>query len=332
MELTVVIAMNILFITSGFQGVYAFFEQRIAEALQKAGHHCRAFQPGSVLNELKLNQPFWQPQLILLMGGLKAPEPVLEFIRQSGVKSAVWMTEDPYYMDWTAPLIAYFDYIFTIDQAAVEHYRVLGHPRVYHLPLGTDPDLFHPAAVSEEYTSDICLVGVPYSNRIELIKALLAGTAYRIQLVGRGWGRYYHEWKQGANRNVELMNAWVPPETAAKFYNGAKIVLNIHRPSAEKYNRNRAGIIATSINNRTFDAASCEAFQLTDYKSGLRHQFGEGTQVVSYQDKHDLLQKIHYYMAHDDERKRMAEAARQQVLAAHTFEHRIHDLLMNVQA
>ncbi|MFC6649326.1 CgeB family protein [Paenibacillus rhizoplanae] len=324
--------MNILFITSGFQGVYAFFEQRIAEALQKAGHHCRAFQPGSVLNELKLNQPFWQPQLILLMAGVKVPEPVLEFIRQSGVKSAVWMTEDPYYMDWTAPLIAYFDYVFTIDQAAVEHYRALGHPRVNHLPLGTDPDLFHPAAVTEEYSSDICLVGVPYSNRIELIEALLAGTAYRIQLVGRGWGRYYHKWKHNANRNVELVNTWVQPETAAKFYNGAKIVLNIHRPSAEKYNRNQSGIIATSINNRTFDAASCEAFQLTDYKSGLRHQFEEGTQVVSYQDKYDLLQKIHYYMAHDDERQRIAEAARQQVLAAHTFEHRIHDLLMNVQA
>ncbi|MFD2879980.1 glycosyltransferase [Paenibacillus rhizoplanae] len=54
--------------------------------------------------------------------------------------------------------------------------------------------------------------------------------------------------------------------------------------------------------------------------------------MVSYQDKYDLLQKIHYYMAHDDERQRIAEAARQQVLAAHTFEHRIHDLLMNVQA
>ncbi|MFD2879982.1 DUF3880 domain-containing protein [Paenibacillus rhizoplanae] len=140
------------------------------------------------MNELKLNQPFWQPQLILLMAGVKVPEPVLEFIRQSGVKSAVWMTEDPYYMDWTAPLIAYFDYVFTIDQAAVEHYRALGHPRVNHLPLGTDPDLFHPAAVTEEYSSDICLVGVPYSNRIELIEALLAGTAYRIQLVGRGVG------------------------------------------------------------------------------------------------------------------------------------------------
>lgn len=120
--------MNILFITSGFQGVYSFFEQRIAEALQKAGHHCRALQPDSALGELKLNQPFWQPELILLMAGLKVSEPVLECIRQSGVKSAVWMTEDPYYMDWTAPLIAYFDYIFTIDQAAVEHYQALGHP------------------------------------------------------------------------------------------------------------------------------------------------------------------------------------------------------------
>lgn len=324
--------MNILFITSGFRAVYTFFEQSIAAALQKAGHYCELFTPSSGLHSLALKQQSLQPDLILVMAGLKITGPMLDFIQKSRVKTAIWMTEDPYYMDWTVPLISYFDYIFTIDQAALMEYEQLGHPRVCHLPLGTDPDLFHPAAVSEEYRSDICLVGVPYSNRIELIEALLAGTAYRIQLVGRGWSRYYHEWQNNSNRNVELVNAWVWPETAANYYNGAKIVLNIHRPSAEKYNRNRAGIIATSINNRTFDAASCEAFQLTDFRSGLRHQFEEGKQVVSYQDKHDLLQKIHYYMAHDDERKRIAEAARQQVLAAHTFEHRVHDLLMNVQA
>ncbi|MEK3716735.1 CgeB family protein [Paenibacillus sp. FSL R7-0333] len=324
--------MNILFITSGFRAVYYFFEQSIVDAFRKAGHRCESFTLKSGLDALKLKQQSLQPDLILVLAGLKITTPVLEFIQQTKGKSAIWLTEDPYYMDWTVSLIPYFDYIFTIDQAALEQYRQLGHPHVNHLPLGTDPCLFHPSEVSEEYESDICLVGVPYSNRIELIEFLLQRTDYRIQIVGRGWGRYYNEWVKQPGQTIELVNAWVKPETAVNYYNGAKIVLNIHRPSAEKYNRNRAGIIATSINNRTFDAASCEAFQLTDYRSGLRHQFEEGNQVVSYQDKHDLLQKIHYYMAHDDERKRIAEAARQQVLAAHTFEHRVHDLLMNVQA
>ncbi|NQX44490.1 glycosyltransferase [Paenibacillus tritici] len=323
--------MNILFITSGFRAVYYFFEQSIVEAFQKAGHPCESFSLRSGLDALKLKQQSLQPDLILVLAGLKITTPMLEFIQQTKGKSAIWLTEDPYYMDWTVSLAPYFDYIFTIDQAALEQYRQLGHPHVYHLPLGTDPGLFHPSEVSEEYRSDICLVGVPYSNRIELIEFLLQRTDYRLQIVGRGWGRYYNEWMKQPGQTVALVNAWVKPETAVNYYNGAKIVLNIHRLSDEKYNRNRAGIIAKSINNRTFDAAGCEAFQLTDYKAELNQHFEEGSEMISYQNKEELLEKIHYYMVHDDERRQIAVAARQRVVTAHTFGHRIDHLLRQLQ-
>lgn len=324
--------MNILFITSGFRAVYYFFEQSIVEALHNAGHHSETFALNNGLNALRLKKESLQPDLIMVMAGLKISKDMLEFIKQSKVKSAVWMTEDPYYMDWTVPLITYFDYIFTIDQAALEQYQQLGHPQVYHLPLGTDPEIFHPARVSEEFTSDICLVGVPYSNRIELVEFLLERTDYQIQIVGRGWGKYYYEWIQNAYRNLNLVNAWVKPETVVNYYNGSKIVLNSHRPSNEKYNKNRIGIIAKSINNRTFDAASCEAFQLTDFKEELANYFDGSKEVISYLDKPDLLEKIHYYIAHDKERKQIAEEARKRVLTSHTFEHRIHHLLMKIQS
>lgn len=323
--------MNILLITSGFQGVYSFFEQRIAGALQKAGHHCASFQPGSVQSVFRLKQQLRQPDFILLMAGVRIPQAVLEFIRQSGVKSAVWMTEDPYYMDWTAPIAGYFNYIFTIEEAALEQYKALGHPRVYHLPLGTDPALFCPSPVSTEFESDVCLVGVPYRNRIEIIDFLLADTDYHIQLVGRGWGRYVQEWSRNSGPRIGLVNAWVKPETAANYYNGAKIVLNIHRLSDERYNRNRMGVEARSINNRTYDTAACAAFQLTDYRIGLGGQFEEGTEIISYQNQQDFLQKLRYYMDHEQERRQIAEAAKQRVLAAHTFEHRIQQLLETVQ-
>ncbi|QQZ62826.1 glycosyltransferase [Paenibacillus sonchi] len=324
--------MKILFITSGFRAVYYFFEQSIVEAFQNAGHDCEPFTLNMGLNALQLMKESLQPDLIVAMGGLKISKPILEFLKQTKVKSAIWMTEDPYYMDWTIPLITYFDYIFTIDQAALEQYKRLGHPHVYHLPLGTDPAMYRSTPVSEEFTSDICLVGVPYSNRIELIEFLLQRTDYQIQIVGRGWGKYNNEWTKNLYRGLDLVNAWVRPETVVNYYNGSKIVLNIHRPSHEKYNKNRMGIIAKSINNRTFDAASCEAFQLIDSKEELVNHFEEGKEIVSFEDKHDLLEKIHYYIAHDEERKRMAKKARQRVLTSHTFQHRIDHLLMKVQS
>lgn len=324
--------MKIIFITSGFRAVYYFFEQSVVEAFQNAGHYCEPFTLNNGLNALKLMEQSLQPDLILAMAGLKISKPILEFLKQTKVKSAIWMTEDPYYMDWTIPLSTYFDYIFTIDQAALEQYKRLGHPYVYHLPLGTDPEIFHSILVSEEYTSDICLVGVPYSNRIELIEFLLKNTDYQIQIVGRGWGKHNNEWIKNLNRDLDLVNAWVKPETVVNYYNGSKIVLNIHRPSDEKYNKNRMGIIAKSINNRTFDAASCEAFQLIDSKEELANHFEVGKEIISFQDKNDLLEKIHYYIAHDEERKQIAIQARNRVLSSHTFQHRIDQLLMQVQS
>ncbi|MNO42732.1 Spore protein YkvP [compost metagenome] len=324
--------MKILFITSGFRAVYYFFEQSIVEAFQNAGHYCEPFTLNKGLNALQLMKESLQPDLIVAMGGLKISKPILEFLKQTKVKSAIWMTEDPYYMDWTISLITYFDYIFTIDQAALEQYKRLGHLYVYHLPLGTDPEMYRSAPVSEEFTSDICLVGVPYSNRIELIKFLLERTDYQIQIVGRGWGKFNNEWTKNSNRGLDLVNAWVRPETVVNYYNGSKIVLNIHRPPDEKYNKNRTGIIAKSINNRTFDAASCEAFQLIDSKEELVNHFEEGKEIISFQDNNDLLEKIHYYIAHDEERKRIAKKARKRVLTSHTFQHRIDHLLMKVQS
>ncbi|KWX74766.1 CgeB family protein [Paenibacillus jilunlii] len=324
--------MRVIFITSGFRAVYHFFEQSVVEAFQNAGHYCESFTLNNGLNALMLMKQSLQPDLIFAMAGLKISKPILEFLKESKVKSAIWMTEDPYYMDWTLPLITYFDYIFTIDQAAVEQYKRLGHPYVYHLPLGTDPEVFHSTLASKEFTSDICLVGVPYSNRIELIELLLKRTDYPIQIVGRGWSKHNYEWIKNANRDLDLVNAWVKPETVVKYYNGSKIILNIHRPSNEKYNKNSMGIIAKSINNRTFDAASCEAFQLIDAKDDLANHFEEGKEIVSFEDKHDLLEKIHYYIAHDEERKQIAQNARKRVLTSHTFQHRIDHLLMKIQS
>jgi spore maturation protein CgeB len=118
----------------------------------------------------------------------------------------------------------------------------------------------------------------------------------------------------------------------ASYYNGSKIVINIHRPSDEKYNKNRIGVVAKSINNRTFDAASCEVFQLIDYKEELGDHFEEGKEMISFQDKNDFLEKIHYYIGHDEERKQIARQARKRVLTSHTFQHRIDHLLMKVQS
>ncbi|MET3698896.1 spore maturation protein CgeB [Bacillus oleivorans] len=320
--------MNVLFITSGFLGVNKCFEDSIVQSMKTRGIHCEVFSEHKHLPALKHMIQLCKPDFILVMGGFNLSKPLLEYIKQSNIKSAIWMTEDPYYMDFTLPLSTYFTYIFTIDCGAIQEYQKLRATHVYHLPLGTDPKLYYPKAVPGSGDVDICFVGVPYSNRIKLMKVLLKQTDYRILLVGNGWAQHLSKWK--GRKNLSIVNVRVPPEIVANYFNQAKINLNIHRPVDEKYNRNSKRIVGRSVNNRTFDIACCEAFQLTDYREDLSFHFEIDKEIVPFQNIEDLLNKIHYYLTHEEERKQIAKHARNRVLSSHTFDHRVSVLLKNI--
>lgn len=317
--------MNVVFITSGFSGIYRYFERSITQSFAKAGVVCKTWTLKEGVPALKTICQTFQPDLILTLTGFKLTAPILKYMNQVEAKTAIWLTEDPYYMDRTSLLIAYFDYVFTIDLAALDFYKERGHAHVYHLPLGTDTELYCPKEAADLYYSDLCLVGVPYTNRAKLIEYLLVNTNYKIQVVGRGWNKYARLWK--AFPNLKVTSAWVKPETAVNYYNGAKIVLNSHRPHDEKYNRNRIGLSGKSVNNRTFDVASCQSFQLIEHKTDIDKHFNRERELVSYSNPEDLLAKIDYFLRNEARRKQIAAAARARVLTSHTFHHRMNRLL-----
>ncbi|WP_257958811.1 CgeB family protein [Bacillus sp. V3-13] len=257
------------------------------------------------------------------MTGFILPKEMTEWLKGQNYKTAVWMTEDPYYMDRTIEIINDYDYVFTIDRAALDCYREEGHPNIFHLPLGTDPNTFIPSKNPEEQKKDdICLVGYPYPQRIELIKFLLHNTQYTIHVVGGKWSDELTHVKQDHRLKI---TDWKPPQEVAHYYNSAKIILNTHRPHDLAENNNSMGIINKSINNRTFDIAACGAFQLITEELDLRSYFSE-EEIISFEGDEDLLEKIDFYINNDKERKRISLNAREKVLKYHTFAHRIREL------
>ena len=49
----------------------------------------------------------------------------------------------------------------------------------------------------------------------------------------------------------------------------------------------------------------------------------DGEHLVTYSDHEDLREKVRYYLAHDEERQRIADAARAHVLAHHRYDQRL---------
>ncbi|QGQ44708.1 protein CgeB [Metabacillus sediminilitoris] len=315
--------MKILLITSSYKGIYDHFEAWIVSELKKK-YNVKLFQIHAGLPALQSLVKSFNPEAALTLVGFKFPIQMLQWLKKQQVKTVVWFTEDPYFMNRTEGLSGYYDIVFTIDSAALEFYKNKGHKHAHHLPLAAAPEVFRPKQVEAKYRSDICLVGYPYPDRVKYIQLLLQNTAYKIQVVGK-WKNPLFRFQN--NPKLKILEGWVEPAIAANYYNGAKIVLNTHRPFNLRHNQNRLGIEGKSINNRTFDVAACGAFQLIEFKEDLPNHFIEDEEIVSFESYQELVKKIDYYMQFEEERQRIANNARNRALEEHTFEHRIEKMI-----
>ncbi|MFB3161484.1 glycosyltransferase [Neobacillus sp. 179-C4.2 HS] len=315
--------MKILMITSGFKGIYDYFDAWIMKELKKK-HEVKLFQFKEGLTKLQLETKEFKPDMALTLVGFKLPLQMVDWLKKHQVKTAVWFTEDPYFMDRTKVLSQYYDFVFTIDSAAQDYYKNNGHLQAHQLSLAAEPEVYKPKQVGAKFRSDICLVGFPYPDRIHLIQYLLQNTSYHIKVVGK-WASPLFRFR--SNPRLMIHEGWVDPSVVADYYNGAKIVLNTHRPFNLKGNQNKLGIVGKSINNRTFDVAACGTFQLIQFREDLPNHFINDEEIVSFKKNQELCQKLDYYLKTEDERQRIANNARKRVLQDHTFEQRLEKLL-----
>ncbi|MFA9556912.1 glycosyltransferase [Evansella sp. AB-rgal1] len=315
--------MKILYISSGYGQIYQSFDLSITKALKQSGNEVKPISPFETDRIIKIIDSF-QPDVALILIGFKLPIQIVQLLRSKGVILVVWMTEDPYFIDHSLKLIHHYDYVFSIDLAALHVYKEAGHNHAYHLPLGTDTDIFYPTPCIKDFESDLCLVGYPYPNRLRMIKLLLKETDYSIHLVGSQWKKQFFKTQ---HPKLSIHPHWITPQNVNFIYNSAKINLNTHRPFNLKQNKNKKGIMPLSINNRTFDIASCRSFQLIECKEDLSQHFNIGKEIICFTSMNDLVDKINYYITHENKREDIAKEGQNKVKSQHTFLHRMNEMI-----
>ncbi|MDN4523618.1 CgeB family protein [Fictibacillus fluitans] len=317
--------MNILYIPSGFPRIYFYIDNNIVNQIKAAGHICTVFSHFKGMDALRLIINRFKPDLVLTSVSFLLPSEMAVYIKSQKIPSAVWLTEDPFYMDSTLKLAEHYDYLFTIEKSAIPYYFEKGHHQTYYLPLGTDPATFTSFDVKKMY--DVCLIGFPYPDRIELINHITRESDLSLLLVGDEWMDILNnEQKQRVT-----IKTWTLPENAAKCYQQAHIALNPQRPHQLEINENSVQVPANSVNNRTFDLAACGVFQLLSSKKVLPLHMTENEELVFYENKEDCLNKIQFYLTHPHEAMAIAEKAKATVLKFHTFKHRIQEMLRIIQ-
>ncbi|WP_160645513.1 CgeB family protein [Chengkuizengella marina] len=314
---------NILFVRSGLGNPYDILETSIIHHFKKEIQYFHSILPDQ--NLLNVAKTF-QPNLIIFFSGFNVSTNDLTTLKEMGYYTAVWLLDDPYITDITQAMAPIYDFVFTVEKGCIEFYKSLGCQNVHFLPLAVDPDIFHfKNELDIKYQTDVLFIGNAHPDRLLFFNTIEHELVKRnMKIIGPNWD------KLGNFRLREniLVNNWVSAEETSKYYNGAKIVINMHRSvNNPEINQNHIRIKAISMNARTFEIAACGAFQLTDVREELINVYIPGDDIATYTTPNDLLEKIDYYLLHEDERRRMASNAIKKTLQTETYTERIKQLL-----
>lgn len=314
---------TVLFVASGKGFPYSPLDEGIRITLGGLAERVIAVSPKDDVARIARAE---RPDLVLVLEGMEFPPEQAEAIRMSGIRTAVWFTDDPYYTDITSLLAVHYDYVFTLEKNCVSFYERLGCPHVHYLPLGVFPDFYRPRRPKQVRRSDVCFIGSAYWNRVRLFSRLLPLIEHRSFLVsGLWWDRLpdFKRWK----KRIQL-GRWMAPVETSEYYHAHSVVINVHRDyQNDSYNRNGANIAAQSPNPRVFEIAACGTLQIVDPRSDLPLFYAPGEEIVTYDSPEDLAAKVEYYLNHEEERRRIALRALQRTMRDHTYANRLTQLL-----
>jgi spore maturation protein CgeB len=303
---------------------YASLDQGIEDALRSVARETVSASPEQDVVQLAEAE---RPDLVLVLDAIGRSFPVaqIDAMRAKGFRTAVWLPDDPYHSDKTVFLAPHYDYVFTIESNCVPLYREYGCERVHHLPFAVNPQYIRYTRVSDEYKSDICFIGSAFWNRARFFDEIadyLAGKNTRI--IGWWWDRMRHYDKLAD----KIHGVWLSPEETAKYYSGAKIVINLHRSADDaSHNSNSRQIPADSVNPRLFEISSCATLQLVDHRAELPSLYAPGEEIAVFSTPGELVDKIEYYLAHEEERRELARRSLYRTVTSHTYRIRVERLL-----
>lgn len=317
---------RLLYVALKHGGPYVSINKAIVEALGKLGVEVHTIQSDeSVIQAAKQIKP----DVVLVLMGDELPLTEIDKLRDMKIKTAVIFTDDPYYADVTANIAVHFDYVFTNEVNSVPFYVMHGCSNVYYLPMAADTKLYGPVQTHEKYQSDICIIGTAWNNRLDFVDEIADYLADKnCIIVGPRWEKL---------RNYDLLENKIPfesltPEEVNLYFNGAKIVVNLHRSHDDTTiaDHNIHKWNAYSPNPRFFEIGAAGAFQLTDHREDLSRFYLPGKEMETYSSPQEFIRKANHYLKDVRARNEIAYSAFIRTMNEHTYVHRMSYLLENI--
>ena len=238
------------------------------------------------------------------------PETIETITNELGTLTLNWFTDDHWRFDNFSQYYAPpFSFVATTDPQSVPKYHSIGYKNVILSQWACNQYLYKP--IPGEKTMDAAFIGMPHGDRKKVIGYLRQNG---VDVKTRGYG-----WPEGRLTQEQMIET----------FSRAKINLNLANSSTKsRIFFWRKG--TQQIKGRNFEVPGCGGFLMTNYVAHLEDYFEIGKEVVCFEDKKDLLEKVRYYLNNDEEREKVAQAGYERTINNHTYEKRFLEIFQKM--
>lgn len=268
-----------------------------------------------------------QPDIFLEIGGNRILPATLRKLKNRGIITALWTT-DPLRGDvsWLLKAGGEYDFIFCAGSEAYELFKEAGLKNIHFLPFGCSPEFHYPVSLKGEdrrnYSCDIAFVGTVdpgiYPFRTGVLEAI---SDFNLAV----WGPGADLLPDDSKLKTLVRGKETSPEDWRKIYQAAKIVICIH------YQDPQGKFKCFQASPRVYEALACGAFLAVDDQKDVRELFKDREDLVIFKDTAQLREILKYYLAHPEEREKIAAQGRAKVLSGHTYLHRVRTILKAIE-
>jgi spore maturation protein CgeB len=308
----------------------SFEETNFRTALEGMGHEVVAFD---FMAEMKAHGK--REMNSRLVDAAKEADPDLSFfflfedqidpetiraVGTAGGPTVNWFADDHWRFDgFSRHFAPALDWSVTTDRDSLPKYEAIGYGNVILSQWACNRYAYDRVADGLEY--DVTFIGQAYGERPATVEKLRA-EGFDVRCWGFGWPEGRIEQDEmvrifGASRiNLNLSSAFDPPE---------RLPMRLLRPFRGKREGRRS-----QIKGRTFEVPGSGGFLLTDHVAHLEDYLTPGEEIGTFEDADDLVAQVGWWLDHERERARAADAGYRRVREDHTYDQRFAEIFKRI--
>jgi hypothetical protein len=217
----------------------------------------------------------------------------------------------------------HIEYAVTTDRISIDYFKQYKTPNVIYSCFAANPDVYKKKDLPYNY--DVSFVGTAFGHRHEQTIPNLLNNDIDVRVWGDFWRDEERPGYIGDKRVNNIAGSKVPIPYMVDIFNKTKINLCF---SIGFHIDNFRGYAPRTMKLRHFEITASGGFMLTDWHHDyeLEEFFKPGVEVETYDTEAELVDKISYYLKHEDEREKIAQAGYERCINEHTWENRFNDI------